>query len=236
MSLQVSSELQNIYDDRLQTLRLLWDDEFRSLAEKKRAQLLMSARAEKKMTGSNRDERARAVSLGKSPDFPNEPAYFARVLPRSALDVILNATGVRLILADGAGAFSRPGEIHVPARELSLGWLRMIAHEAGHAVFDARQPGEDFATVLASEVAALFVERSFVRRFSNDTEFAKYLEYQRAWDRINLWARGWELRELELGHAVGRPRKLWALEWASSRVGFTEVLTSAVPVVFPEVE
>lgn len=225
MTLRTSPELERIFDDRRETLRLLWDEEFRALAEERRAEMLRAARTEG--TPMTRRPEATLAALGTTPDFPTEPEFFARPVSVEALGEIVKG----LKIEAGAGASSQDGVLKVPPREMTLGWLRMVAHEAGHARFDALYPGEDFAVVLASEVAALEAERRFMKSQTSAKEFAEYLAYQRAWDQVNLWARGWELREIEAGHARARPRKLWALEWASSRVGFTEVLTTAVPQI-----
>ncbi|MBX3017625.1 MAG: hypothetical protein KF767_07045 [Bdellovibrionaceae bacterium] len=228
MILRTSAELQRLFDDRRETLRLLWDEDFRVAAEALRAPLLRAARADGSIVVGR--DSARGAATDVSPEFPVEPEFFARPIAVETLGPLV--AGLRLV--EGANASCAQGVVTVPARGMTLGWLRMVAHEAGHARFDALHPGEDFATVLASEVAALETERRFMQTQTLPAEFAAYLAYQRAWDRVNLWARGWELREIEAGHARARPRKLWALEWASSRVGFTEVLTAAVPLVFPE--
>jgi hypothetical protein len=240
-----STKLQSIFDDRKQTLRLIWDAEYRARAEEEREKLLLASNNQ----GSGRqfaDFARRGANvfavLEEFPEFPNEPDFFSRQLPESTLAQLLNIEfTIQLVKSDGAGcsvnqieAFDY--EIQHPDRPLNVGLARMIAHEAGHVRFDSRFQTKDKIGLIQSEVAALRSERKFLDEVLSACEMKTYLEYQKAWLKINRFAARCEVIEIGVGHSRGRPKKLWALEWASSRVGFSEVLVRATEIAFPELK
>lgn len=240
-----STPLQKVFDDRRQTLRLIWDSDYRAWAERERAKLLRvfqsQVRTQETAKLGAMDNSAYGF-LGELPPFPNEPDFFARELKATDLTPLLNAEfNVRFVTSDGAGCSvnevsADEYEIQHPDRLMNVGLGRMIAHEAGHVRYDSCFRPTDKNGLIQSEVAALRSEKKFLTSILNSTDMDTYFVYQKCWLNINRYAARCEAIELELGHSRGRPKKLWALEWASCRVGFSEVLVRATEIVFPELK
>lgn len=240
MSVLTSVALQELFEDHSPVFLRMQNPATRAWAEAHRGELVVAAREQRGTIPAPPKKPGR-----QGPRFAVEPRFFQRKMSPEVLDELVGQTSrlqVQMVGASGAWAHQDDDggyRIQVPQRGLNLGLLRMIAHEMGHVRFESsrdQKPQDPAQELVLSEVAALKAERSFVRAHASDAEFAQYLEFQRQWLRVNTWAHAWERQELHQGHAQNRPVHLWLLEWASARVGFTEIMITATRLAFPELK
>jgi len=229
-----SKKLQRVYDHRSTTLRLIWDSRFRSWAESERARMLRRAQPMRSVYPIEYVEEV-------CPSFPTEPAFFTgkvstRIRDRllgqfENVDVVMSSSATPSVEQRDDGVF----EIRLPQRDLTVGLLRMLAHELGHVAHDSQHRLVSKRELVNSEISALDLERTCMGQVLKLREYREYLNYQAEWFKINEFAHFVEQAEIQRGHSRGRPKTLWALEWASSRVGFSDVLVQATRSVFPEI-
>lgn len=230
----VSDELERVFDDRRRVVDILRCRHLREWAEAKRDRLLAAARQNPFWNEDAIFHEFRDVDLC----FPNEPKFFSRLLTTpDSFEWLSNFDRLEFVRTEAVTPsieYLEHGSwrISLPDRPMSVGLLRMMAHEIGHHLYEREHPISSEESLILSEASALRHEVEVLQAILIESEFSEYLSYQRQWWQVNCYAEYVEHQEIRRGTSRMRPRKLWCLEWASSRVGYSNILARATDSVF----